>query len=81
MQVAREKGGIAPKRVEKNFKEFLKKVLTSEKRCDIIVKLSARSGGEKWSLKIEQQREKYKAYNKTSANVKISSKSYIYSTK
>ena len=40
--------------LEKFFKKLSKKVLTRQKRCGIIVKLSARSGRER-SLKIEQQ--------------------------
>ena len=44
------------KDLEKNFKKSLKKVLTREKRCGIIVKLSPkRETEDKRSLKIEQQ--------------------------
>ena len=38
----------------KNFKKLSKKVLTREKWCDIIVKLSRRAAAKR-SLKIEQQ--------------------------
>lgn len=41
-----EKGGNTSDRVEKIFKKRLKKVLTREKRCDIIVELPARAGSE-----------------------------------
>ena len=46
--------------------------------CAIIVKLSARGGGN-WSLKIEQQERSTKHISK--CEIQISSKSYIYSNK
>ena len=45
--------GNGLKKPRKKFEEIFKKVLTKGKRCDIIVKLSARNS--KRSLKIEQQ--------------------------
>ena len=45
------------KRFEKNLKNFQKKVLTKEKECDILLKLSSREGSE-WTLKIKQRDKK-----------------------
>ena len=63
---------------ENFFKKLSKKVLTKQKVCGIIVKLSRKTRAAR-SLKIEQQERLYKALR--SAKYEISSKSYIYSTK
>ena len=47
----------------KKLKKVLKKVLTKARQCDIITR-SPRERSRKRSLKIEQQREKYKANTK-----------------
>ena len=44
----------------KKAKKYFKKVLTRKRVSDIISRLSAKRTAV-WSLKIEQQREKYKA--------------------
>ncbi len=70
----REDSGIEQTESKNFFKEISKKVLTREKRCDIIAKLPARAGSE-WSLKIEQQKREVQSINKQSeCEVKISSK-------
>ena len=48
----------------KNFEKVLKKVLTSRRGCGIIAKLSARRGGKRRSLKIEQQERSTKQKQK-----------------
>ena len=68
------------KDLEKNFKKSLKKVLTREKRCGIIVKLSPkRETEDKRSLKIEQQERSTK--HSIVRNTNLVKRVYIYSNK
>ena len=55
MRAPEREGSASEKKSAKKVEKLLKKYLTKENGCDIIVKLSARAGSEEWSLKIEQQ--------------------------
>ena len=59
----------------KKLKKTFKKVLTTQKSCGILLKLSQK--GQRTVIENWTTRDKYKAKKQ----VQISSKSYIYSTK